>query len=134
MSEEIPKEKNQEVGENKNIDNNNKLKKKKEEADDQDLIDEIKKEKNPILKTKLLFLNKLNTDLINTKQINHKPEYVILRNKYELKYFDVYQKVIDIVVGNKLTDELIPLTKEEMEKFDPAIFKEINTAKAAIED
>ena len=118
MSDEISKEQNEEDQKAKNIDNNNKIKKRKEEADDQDLIDEIKKEKNSTLKTKLLFLNKLNTDLIDTKQIKYKPEYVILRNKYELKYFDVYQKVIDIAVGNKLTDELIPLTKEEMEKYN----------------
>ena len=86
--------------------------------DDQDIIDEIKKVKNPILKTKLLYLNKLNTDIIDTKQIKYKPEYVVLRNKYELKYFDVYQKVIDIAVGNKLPDELVPITKEEMEKYN----------------
>lgn len=118
MSDEISKEQNKEGQKNNNLGINNEIKKKKEEADDQDLIDEIKKEKDPILKTKLLFLNKLNTDLIDTKQIKYKPKYVILRNKYELKYFDVYQKVIDIAVGNKLSDELIPLTKEEMEKYN----------------
>ena len=70
----------------------NKKKNKQEEPDDQDLID--------------------------TKQINYKPEYVLLRNKYELKYFDVYQKIIDIAVGNKSIDELISLTNEELEKYD----------------
>ena len=52
MSDEISKEQNEEDQKAKNIDNNNKIKKRKEEADDQDLIDEIKKEKNPFLKTK----------------------------------------------------------------------------------
>ena len=118
MSDEISKEQNEEDQKAKNIDNNNKIKKRKEEADDQDLIDEIVKVENSNLKAKLLCLNELNTNLIDTKQINYKPEYVLLRNKYELKYFDVYQKVIDIAVGNKLTDELIPLTKEEMEKYN----------------
>ena len=94
-----------------------KKKTKQEEPDDQDLIDEIKKVENCNLKAKLLCLNELNTNLIDTKQINYKPEYVLLRNKYELKYFDVYQKIIDIAVGNKLTDEMISLTNEELEKY-----------------
>jgi len=94
-----------------------KKKNKQEEPEDQDLIDEIKKVENCNLKAKLLCLNELNTNLIDTKQINYKPEYVLLRNKYELKYFDVYQKIIDIAVGNKLTDEMISLTNEELEKY-----------------
>lgn len=117
MSEEVDK-KEKEVINNNNIDTNNTKTKKKEVPHDQDIIDVIKKVDNPILKTKLLYLNKFNTDLIDTKQINYKPEYVILRNKYELKYFDTYQKIIDIAVGNKLSDELVPLTKEEMEKYN----------------
>ena len=99
---------------------NNKSKKKKnneEKPDDQDLIDEIVKIDNSNLKAKLLCLNELNTNLIDTKQLNYKPEYVLLRNKYELKYFDVYQKIIDIAVGNKSSDELISLSKEELEKY-----------------
>ncbi len=106
--------------ENSNLasDKNRNNKNKKEEPDDQDLIDEIKKVENPVLKSKLLFLNELNTNLIDTKQINYKPEYVILRNKYELKYFDIYQKIIDIAMGNKLPDELILLSKEELEKYN----------------
>ena len=115
MSDELK----QETKEKNKINNKDtKIKKKEELPDDQDLIDEIKKVKNPLLKTKLLFLNKLNTDLIDTKQINYKPEYVILRNKFELKYFEVYQKIIDIAVGNKLSDELILLTKEDKEKYN----------------
>ena len=102
---------------NNNIDNNETKKKKEKEPDDQDIIDKIKLIENPILKTKLAYLNKLNTNLLDTKQINFKPEYVLLRNKYELKYFDVYQKVIDIAVGNKQSEELVSLTKEEMEKY-----------------
>ena len=99
---------------------NNKSKKKKsneEKPDDQDLIDEIVKIDNSNLKAKLLCLNELNTNLIDTKQLNYKPEYVLLRNKYELKYFDVYQKIIDIAVGNKSSDELMSLSKEELEKY-----------------
>lgn len=118
MSDNIVNEGSKEGQTNNNIDINKKNKKKEELPDDQDIIDEIIKVKNPILKTKLLYLNKLNTDIIDTKQIKYKPEYVILRNKYELKYFDVYQKVIDIAVGNKLSDELLPITKEEMEKYN----------------
>lgn len=118
MSDNIVNEGSKEGETNNNIDINKKNKKKEELPDDQDIIDEIKKVKNPILKTKLLYLNKLNTDIIDTKQIKYKPEYVVLRNKYELKYFDVYQKVIDIAVGNKLSDELVPITKEEMEKYN----------------
>jgi hypothetical protein len=121
MSESIVKEESKEEQKNNNIDidTNKKNNKKKEEVpDDQDLINEIKKVENPILKTKLLSLNKLNTDLIDTKQINYKPEYVILRNKYELKYFDVYQKIIDIAVGNNTSDDILFLTKEEMEKYN----------------
>ncbi len=118
MSDNIVNEGSKEGQTNNNIDINKKNKKKEELPDDQDIIDEIKKVKNPILKTKLLYLNKLNTDIIDTKQIKYKPEYVVLRNKYELKYFDVYQKVIDIAVGNKLPDELVPITKEEMEKYN----------------
>ena len=115
MSDELK----QETKEKHKINNKDtKIKKKEELPDDQDLIDEIKKVKNPLLKTKLLFLNKLNTDLIDTKQINYKPEYVILRNKFELKYFEVYQKIIDIAVGNKLPEELILLTKEDKEKYN----------------
>ena len=115
MSDELK----QEIKEKNEINNKDtKIKKKEELPDDQDLIDEIKKVKNPLLKTKLLFLNKLNTDLIDTKQINYKPEYVILRNKFELKYFEVYQKIIDIAVGNKLPEELILLTKEDKEKYN----------------
>ena len=101
-----------------NIDNKPKKKKNKEEVpDDQDLIDEIVKVENPNLKAKLLCLNELNTNLIDTKQINYKPEYVLLRNKYELKYFDVYQKIIDIVVSDKSFDDIISLTNEEQEKY-----------------
>lgn len=115
MSDELK----QETKEKHKINNKDtKIKKKEELPDDQDLIDEIKKVKNPLLKTKLLFLNKLNTDLIDTKQINYKPEYVILRNKFELKYFEVYQKIIDIAMGNKLPEELILLTKEDKEKYN----------------
>ena len=117
MSEEVDKKEKEDIN-NNNIDTNNTKTKKKEVPHDQDIIDVIKKVDNPILKTKLLYLNKFNTDLIDTKQINYKPEYVILRNKYELKYFDTYQKIIDIAVGNKLSDELVPLTKEEMEKYN----------------
>ena len=115
MSDELKHETKEK---NKINNKDTKIKKKEELPDDQDLIDEIKKVKNPLLKTKLLFLNKLNTDLIDTKQINYKPEYVILRNKFELKYFEVYQKIIDIAVGNKLSDELILLTKEDKEKYN----------------
>ena len=115
MSDEL-KQETKEKNKINNKDTN--IKKKEELPDDQDLIDEIKKVKNTLLKTKLLFLNKLNTDLIDTKQINYKPEYVILRNKFELKYFEVYQKIIDIAVGNKLSDELILLTKEDKEKYN----------------
>ena len=121
MSENIVKEETKEdkKNESENIDINKKTnKKKEEEPDDQDIIDEIKKVENPILKTKLLYLNKLNTDLIDTKQINYKPEYVILRNKYELKYFDIYQKIIDIAIGNNISDDSLSLTKEEMEKYN----------------
>ena len=118
MSDDIVKKEPQEDENNKNIDINDNNKKKKEIPHDQDIIDVIKKEKNPLLKTKLLYLNKLNTDLIDTKQIKYKTEYVLLRNKYELKYFDVYQKIIDIAVGNKLPDEIIPITKEEMEQYN----------------
>ena len=115
MSDELK----QETKEKNKINNKDtKIKKKEELPDDQDLIDEIKKVKNPLLKTKLLFLNKLNTDLSDTKQINYKPEYVILRNKFELKYFEVYQKIIDIAMGNKLPEELILLTKEDKEKYN----------------
>ena len=117
MSEEVDKKEKEDIN-NNNIDINNIKTKKKEVPHDQDIIDVIKKVDNPILKTKLLYLNKFNTDLIDTKQINYKPEYVILRNKCELKYFDTYQKIIDIAVGNKLSDELVPLTKEEMEKYN----------------
>ena len=115
MSDELKHETKEK---NKINNKDTKIKKKEELPDDQDLIDEIKKVKNPLLKTKLLFLNKLNTDLIDTKQINYKPEYVILRNKFELKYFEVYQKIIDIAVGNKLPEELILLTKEDKEKYN----------------
>ena len=118
MSDDIVNKEFKEDDNNKNIDNNKDTKAKKEIPHDQDIIDVIKKETNPILKTKLLYLNKLNTDLIDTKQIKYKPEYVLLRNKYELKYFDVYQNIIDIAVGNKLSDELSPITKEEMEKYN----------------
>jgi len=104
-----------------NNENNEKYNKKKanaEEPDDQDLIDEIKKVESQNLKLKLLSLNELNTNLINTKQINYRPEYLILRNKYELKYFEIYQKIIDIVVGNKPLDELITISKEELDKYN----------------
>ena len=83
-----------------------KNKNKEEEPDDQDLIDKIKIIENSNLKAKLLSLNELNTNLINTRQQNYKPEYVLLRNKYELQYFDIYQKIIDIAIGNKLSDEI----------------------------
>ena len=88
-----------------------------EEPDDQDLIDKIKIVENSNLKAKLLSLNELNTNLINTRQQNYKPEYVLLRNKYELQYFDIYQKIIDIAIGNKLSNELVSFTNEELEKY-----------------
>ena len=115
MSDDIVKKESKEDKNNKNIDKNKDTKTKKEIPHDQDLIDVIKKETNPIFKTKLLYLNKLNTDLIDTKQIKYKPEYVSLRNKYELKYFDVYQNIIDVAVGNKLSN---PITKEDMEAYN----------------
>ena len=99
------------------IKTNQKKKNKEEEPDDQDLIDEIVKVENSNLKAKLLCLNELNTNLIDTKQINYKPEYVLLRNKYELKYFDIYQKIIDIAMGNKLSDEIVSLSKEDLDKY-----------------
>ena len=91
--------------------------KEEEEPDDQDLIDKIKIVENSNLKAKLLSLNELNTNLINTRQQNYKPEYVLLRNKYELQYFDIYQKIIDIAIGNKLSNELVSFTNEELEKY-----------------
>ena len=104
-----------------NNETNEKYNKKKanlEEPDDQDLIDEIKKVENQNLKIKLLSLNELNTNLIDTKQKNYRPEYLILRNKYELKYFEIYQKIIDIVVGNKPLGELMTISKEELDKYN----------------
>ena len=115
--EDEQKEKTNIESNNENIKSKNKNS-KEEKPDDQDLIDEIVKIYNSNLKAKLLCLNELNTNLIDTKQINYKPEYVDLRNKYELKYFDVYQKIIDIAVGNKSPDELISFTKEELEKYN----------------
>ena len=115
--EDEQKEKTNIESNNENIKSKNKNS-KEEKPDDQDLIDEIVKIDNSNLKAKLLCLNELNTNLIDTKQINYKPEYVDLRNKYELKYFDVYQKIIDIAVGNKSPDELISFTKEELEKYN----------------
>ena len=115
--EDEQKEKTNIEPNNENIKSKNKNS-KEEKPDDQDLIDEIVKIDNSNLKAKLLCLNELNTNLIDTKQINYKPEYVDLRNKYELKYFDVYQKIIDIAVGNKSPDELISFTKEELEKYN----------------
>ena len=115
--EDEQKEKTNIESNNENIKSKNKNN-KEEKPDDQDLIDEIVKIDNSNLKAKLLCLNELNTNLIDTKQINYKPEYVDLRNKYELKYFDVYQKIIDIAVGNKSPDELISFTKEELEKYN----------------
>ena len=114
-----------ENNENKNLDISKKniskkvknIKNKEEEPDDQDLIDEIKKVENSNLKFKLLSLNELNTNLINTKQKNYKPEFVLLRNKYELQYFDIYQKIIDIAIGNKLSDEIVSFSNEELEKY-----------------
>ena len=113
MSDDIKKEE-KEFPKNDKLETDKRKKKKEEEPDDQDIIDEIKKVKNSVLQTKLLYLNKLNSDLIDTKQINYKPEYVLLRNKYELKYFDVYQRVINIAMG--LSDSLT-IEKEEMEKY-----------------
>ena len=101
----------------KKISQKNKNKNKEEEPDDQDLIDKIKIVENSNLKAKLLSLNELNTNLINTRQQNYKPEYVLLRNKYELQYFDIYQKIIDIAIGNKLSNELVSFTNEELEKY-----------------
>ena len=104
-----------------NNETNEKYNKKKanlEEPDDQDLIDEIKKVENQNLKIKLLSLNELNTNLIDTKQKNYRPEYLILRNKYELKYFEIYQKIIDIVVGNKPLGELMTISKGELDKYN----------------
>ena len=115
--EDEQKEKTNIESNNENIKSKSKNS-KEEKPDDQDLIDEIVKIDNSNLKAKLLCLNELNTNLIDTKQINYKPEYVDLRNKYELKYFDVYQKIIDIAVGNKSPDELISFTKEELEKYN----------------
>ena len=117
MEDEL-KEKTNIKSNNKNNIKSEKKKNNIEKPDDQDLIDEIVKIDNSNLKAKLLCLNELNTNLIDTKQINYKPEYVDLRNKYELKYFDVYQKIIDIAVGNKSPDELISFTKEELEKYN----------------
>ena len=101
----------------KKISQKNKNKNKEEEPDDQDLIDKIKIVENSNLKAKLLSLNELNTNLINTRQQNYKPEYVLLRNKYELQYFDIYQKIIDIAIGNKLSNELVSFSNEELEKY-----------------
>ena len=115
--EDEQKEKTNIESNNENIKSKNKNS-KEEKPDDQDLIDEIVKIDNSNLKAKLLCLNELNTNLIDTKKINYKQEYVDLRNKYELKYFDVYQKIIDIAVGNKSPDELISFTKEELEKYN----------------
>ena len=102
----------------KKISQKNKNKNKEEEPDDQDLIDKIKIVENSNLKAKLLSLNELNTNLINTRQQNYKPEYVLLRNKYELQYFDIYQKIIDIAIGNKLSDEIVSFSNEELEKYE----------------
>ena len=55
--------------------------------------------------------------MIDKKQQNYKPEYVLLRNKYELKYFDIYQKIIDIAISKKSPCELITLTDEDLDKY-----------------
>ena len=61
MSDDIVKEDPiiKEETKDSDIDKNKLNKKKEEEPDDQDIIDEIQKVKDSILKTKLLYLNKL---------------------------------------------------------------------------
>ena len=93
---------------------NNKEENKFDLPDDQDLIDAIKKIENKNLYPSLLQLNKYNNDLIEKEHNSYRKDFISLRNKYELKYFDIYSQIKDIIFSET---EIPEISKEDYETY-----------------
>ena len=94
---------------------NNKEENKFDLPDDQDLIDAIKKIENKNLYPSLLQLNKYNNDLIEKEHNSYRKDFISLRNKYELKYFDIYSQIKDIIFSET---EIPEISKEDYETYN----------------
>lgn len=79
---------------------------KEDVPQDQDIIDAIKEYDNKSLKPTLLYLNKMNNEMINQKEEVFHNAYLDLKNKYELLYFDLYKKTRDIALNPSLNVEI----------------------------
>ena len=93
---------------------NNKEENKFDLPDDQDLIDAIKKIENKNLYPSLLQLNKYNNDLIEKEHNSYRKDFISLRNKYELKYFNIYSQIKDIIFSET---EIPEISKEDYETY-----------------
>ena len=83
--------------------------------DDQDIIDVIKKIDNKNLYPSLLQLNNYNNELIEKEHNLYRKDFISLRNKYELKYFDIYSQIKDIIFSET---EIPEISKEDYETYN----------------
>ena len=83
--------------------------------DDQDIIDAIKKIDNKNLYPSLLQLNIYNNELIEKEHNLYRKDFISLRNKYELKYFDIYSQIKDIIFSET---EIPEISKEDYETYN----------------
>ncbi len=83
--------------------------------DDQDIIDAIKKIDNKNLYPSLLQLNNYNNELIEKEHNLYRKDFISLRNKYELKYFDIYSQIKDIIFSET---EIPEISKEDYENYN----------------
>ena len=83
--------------------------------DDQDIIDAIKKIDNKNLYPSLLQLNNYNNELIEKEHNLYRKDFISLRNKYELKYFDIYSQIKDIIFSET---EIPEISKEDYETYN----------------
>ena len=93
----------------------NKIENKDDLPDDQDIIDAIKTIENKKLYPSLLQLNKYNNDLIEEEHKSYRKDFISLRNKYELKYFNIYSQIKDIIFSET---EIPEISKEDYETYN----------------
>lgn len=108
------KDKNKEENKIENKEEN-KIENKDDLPDDQDIIDAIKTIENKKLYPSLLQLNKYNNDLIEEEHKSYRKDFISLRNKYELKYFNIYSQIKDIIFSET---EIPEISKEDYETYN----------------
>ena len=94
------------------------MKDKYEEYDtiSEDIKKKIEKISSPSLKTKLIELNTITNILLYDKEDKFHNEYKQIRGNYEIKSFNIYNKISNIIQGKLNPDDL--LTEEDYNKYN----------------